>query len=73
MNGKKISAGFLLEQVGAKNMRRGEAAVFKSHANILINLGKATSKDVRRLANFLKRKVKEEFDIDLEEEVVYLS
>ena len=73
VNGKKISAGFLLERVGAKNMRRGEAAVFKNHANILINLGKATSKDVRRLANFLKRKVKKEFDIDLEEEVVYLS
>jgi UDP-N-acetylmuramate dehydrogenase len=73
VNGKRISAGFLLEQVGAKNMRRGEAAVFKSHANILINLGKATSKDVRRLANFLKRKVKKEFEIDLQEEVVYLS
>lgn len=71
--GKKISAGFLLERVGAKKMRQGEAAVFKSHANIFINLGKATSKDVRRLADFLKRKVKKEFDIDLEEEVVYLS
>jgi len=72
-NGKKISAGFLLERVGAKKMRQGEAAVFKKHANILINLGKAKAKDVRRLANSLKRKVKEEFDIDLEEEVVYLS
>jgi len=71
-DGKKISAGFLLEQVGAKEMRQGEAAVFQGHANILINLGKATSKDIRRLANSLKRKVKEEFDIDLEEEVVYL-
>ena len=73
VKGKKISAGFLLERVGAKKMRRGEAVVFKNHANIFINLGKATSKDVRRLANFLKRKVKNEFDIDLEEEVVYLS
>jgi UDP-N-acetylmuramate dehydrogenase len=73
VNGKKISAGFLLEQVGAKRMRQGEAAVFERHANILINLGKAKAKDIRRLANSLKRKVKEEFDIDLEEEVVYLS
>lgn len=73
VNGKKISAGFLLERVGAKKMQQGEAAVFERHANILINLGMATSKDVRRLANSLKRKVKEEFDIDLEEEVVYLS
>lgn len=72
-NGKKISAGFLLEQIGAKKMRRGEAGVFERHANILINLGKAKAKDIRSLANSLKRKVKEEFDIDLEEEVIYLS
>ena len=72
-NGEKISAGFLLEQVGAKRMRQGEAAIFKKHANILINLGKAKAKDVRWLANSLKRKVREEFDIDLEEEIVYLS
>jgi UDP-N-acetylmuramate dehydrogenase len=70
---KKIPAGFLLEQVNAKKMREGEAAVFKRHANILINSGKAKAEDVRRLADLLKRKVKEEFDIDLEEEVVYLS
>jgi len=71
-NGKKISAGFLLEQVGAKKIKEGDAAVFERHANILINLGKAKAEEVRRLANFLKRKVKEKFDIDLEEEVVYL-
>jgi UDP-N-acetylmuramate dehydrogenase len=72
-DGKKIPAGFLLEQVNAKKMREGDAAVFKRHANILINSGKAKAEDVRRLADLLKRKVKEEFDIDLEEEVVYLS
>jgi UDP-N-acetylmuramate dehydrogenase len=72
-NGKKISAGFLLEQVGAKKMREGDAAVFGRHANILINLGRAKAEDVRRLANLLKRKVKQKFDMDLEEEVVYLS
>jgi UDP-N-acetylmuramate dehydrogenase len=71
-NGRRISAGFLLEQVGAKKMRQGEAAVFEGHANILINLGKAKAKDVRRLATSLKRKVKEKFEIDLEEEVVCL-
>jgi UDP-N-acetylmuramate dehydrogenase len=72
-DGKKIPAGFLLEQVSAKEMREGDAAVFQRHANILINSGKAKAEDVRRLANLLKRKVKEKFDVDLEEEVVYLS
>jgi UDP-N-acetylmuramate dehydrogenase len=62
----------LLEQVDAKKIKEGDAAVFERHANILINLGKAKAGEVRRLANLLKRKVKEKFDIDLEEEVVYL-
>jgi UDP-N-acetylmuramate dehydrogenase len=72
-DGKKISAGFLLEQVGAKKMKEGDAAVFEKHANILINLGRAKAEEVRRLADLLKRKVKEKFGLDLEEEVVYLS
>lgn len=71
-NGKKISAGFLLEQVDAKKIKEGDAAVFDKHANILINLGKAKSEEVRKIADLLKRKVKEKFGIDLEEEVVYL-
>lgn len=72
-DGKKISAGFLLEQVGAKKMREGDVAVFEKHANILINLGKAKAEEVRKLADLLKRRVREKFGLDLEEEVVYLS
>jgi UDP-N-acetylmuramate dehydrogenase len=72
-NGTKVAAGFLLEQIGAKKMHQGDAAVFGKHANILINSGKAKAKDIRGLADSLKKGVKEKFDMDLEEEVVYLS
>lgn len=72
-HGKKISAGFLLDQVGAKRMRQGDAAVFEGHANILINSGRAKAENIRRLASLLKGKVREKFGIELEEEVVYLS
>jgi UDP-N-acetylmuramate dehydrogenase len=68
-----VSAGYLLEQVGAKEMRIGDARVFSKHANIIINLGKATSQDVKTLARALKEKVKEKFNIELEEEVIYLE
>jgi UDP-N-acetylmuramate dehydrogenase len=69
----KIAAGFLLDEVGAKEMYQGEAKVSEKHANILINGGSATARDVRRLAQRLKSKVKEKFDIKLEEEVVYIN
>ncbi len=46
----KRSAGFLLEQAGAKGLTCGQAAVSALHANFVINLGNATSQDVTQLA-----------------------
>jgi UDP-N-acetylenolpyruvoylglucosamine reductase len=69
----KLPAGKLLDEVGAKQMRVGGAAVFPEHANILINAGGATSKDIRELADILKEKVKKRFNIELQEEVICLG
>jgi len=70
---RKISAGFLLDQIGAKNIKEGDAKVSNQHANILINSGSAKAKDVKKLARKLKKKVKEKFNIELQEEVVYIN
>lgn len=69
----KISAGLLLDRIGAKGMREGGAEVSTKHANFLINSGNARADDIIRLARKLKSEVKEKFDIDLEEEVVYIK
>lgn len=66
----KLPAGRLLEEVGAKNLSVGGAKVFEKHANIIINDGTATSKDIRELADIMKKKVYEKFGITLEEEVI---
>jgi UDP-N-acetylmuramate dehydrogenase len=71
-DGKKVPAGYYLEKVGAKNMRVGGAIVYPGHANFIINQGNASAQDVRRLAQELKRRVKEEFGVELEEEVIFL-
>ncbi|HEX2695537.1 MAG TPA: UDP-N-acetylmuramate dehydrogenase [Acidobacteriota bacterium] len=71
-DGKKLSAGGLLEEVGAKKLRVGDAAVFSGHANFLINLGGARAADVLALAAELKKRVKENSGIVLEEEVIFL-
>ena len=73
LNGKKVSAGLLLDQVGAKRMHQGDAQVFAGHANILINAGSASSADVKRLATRLRRKIRDKFGIKLEQEVVYIN
>jgi UDP-N-acetylmuramate dehydrogenase len=71
-SGKKIAAGFLLDRIGARSLKRGDAAVYKGHANFLINTGNATSKDIRGLAAELKQRVKKRFGITLEEEIVFI-
>ena len=72
-NGNKISAGLLLDQVNAKKLRVGDAAVFNKHANVLINKGEAKAKEVKELARIIKGRVKRRFGVKLEEEVVFLG
>jgi UDP-N-acetylmuramate dehydrogenase len=69
----KIAAGYLLDQIGAKQMQVGHAGVYPGHANILINKGGATASEVRELSIKLKAKVKEIYNIDLAEEVILLG
>lgn len=72
-DGNKISAGLLLDQVNAKKLRVGDAAVFNRHANVLINRGQAKAKEVKELARILKDRVKKRFGLKLEEEVVFVG
>jgi UDP-N-acetylmuramate dehydrogenase len=70
--GRRVPAAYFLEQVGAKELSVGGAAVFSGHANFIINKQDASTKDILSLANELKNRVKRKFAIDLEEEVIYL-
>jgi len=71
-SGKRVPAAFFLDQVGAKGLNIGGAAVFSNHANFIINKQDATAKDILRLAQELKSRVKQKYGIELEEEVIYL-
>lgn len=69
----KLPAGKLLEESGAKELQVGGARVFEKHANIIVNTGTATSTDIRRLADLMKQRVREKFDIELQEEVIQVG
>jgi UDP-N-acetylmuramate dehydrogenase len=71
-DGSRLAAGKLLEQVGAKELTVGGAAVFRGHGNFIYNRDGATAADVRALAAILKTRVKDRFGLDLEEEVIFL-
>ncbi|RYG36318.1 UDP-N-acetylmuramate dehydrogenase [bacterium] len=69
----KIPAGFLIESLGLKGLRKGGAMVGKRHANFLLNVGGATATDIRTLAGIVKGRVRESYGVELEEEVLYLG
>jgi UDP-N-acetylmuramate dehydrogenase len=69
----KMPAGRLLEEVGARELCVGGARVYDKHANIIVNTGRATSKDIRQLADMLKKRVLDRFGIELQEEVQQLG
>ncbi len=70
--GRRTPAGKLLEEAGVKSLRFGDAGVFEKHANIIVNYGHATAREVNQLAEEMARRVKDKFGIHLEREVQYL-
>ncbi len=70
---KNISVGTLIEQCGLKRMKIGDAQISEIHANIIVNLGKATAEDVLGLIKLCKEKVREKFNLDLKEEIIVVQ
>jgi UDP-N-acetylmuramate dehydrogenase len=64
------TAGELLDRAGCKGMRAGDAYVSEIHANFIINEGSGNAHDVLELIEAMKRRVKDAFDIDLEQEII---
>jgi len=62
-------AGRLIQEVGLKGFRVGNMAFSDIHANFLVNLGGGTFEDAITLINLAKSKVKENFKIELQEEI----
>jgi UDP-N-acetylmuramate dehydrogenase len=62
------TAGQLLDQSGAKQLKQGAAAVSAVHANFVINMGGATSQDVIGLLKLMQDCVQKKFEVRLKPE-----
>lgn len=65
--------GVLLDELGLKGLRRGEAQIAPYHANIIINLGAAKAEDVRLLVEEAKEQARERLGVELETELQFIG
>lgn len=64
-----VIAAKLIDEAGLKGYKIGGAEVSTLHAGFVINNGNATSKDILDLIEYIKKKVNEEYGVELEPEV----
>lgn len=67
------SAGRLIDACGLRGSRIGGAAISPKHANFIVNDGRATAADVRRLADRARAEVARRFGIELDFEIQFLG
>ncbi len=69
----RLGAGWIIDQLGLKGFQMGEAKIAPEHGNFLLNVGHATASDIVALISYVKMKARDEFGIQLHEEVQYLG
>jgi UDP-N-acetylmuramate dehydrogenase len=68
-----VGAGRLVDQCGLKGFRHGDAQISHIHANIMVNLGHATAKDVRELISIAQTAVERACGVHLEPEIGFVG
>lgn len=72
-NPPNLSAGRLIDEVGLKGFRVGDAQIAEKHGNFIINLGDARALEVMELINIARKKVFDRFKVRLEPEIEFLG
>lgn len=64
------SAGKMIDELGLKSHRAGDAMVSDRHANFFVNAGRATCSDMLKLMDEVRDRVRTAYGIELENEVI---
>ena len=68
-----LPAGKLIDELGLKGTRVGDAMVSDVHANFFVNLGNASARDVLQLIEVVRQRAREARGVELEVEVEVLG
>lgn len=68
-----ISAWQVIDRLGLRGHRIGDAQFAEKHSNFIINLGQAKAADVKALIDLAKARAEKELGIVLQEEVIWVG
>jgi UDP-N-acetylmuramate dehydrogenase len=68
-----LSAGALIDRAGLKGASCGGAVVSPTHANFIVNTGRATAADIRQLVERCRNAVADRFGVTLRDEIMMLG
>jgi UDP-N-acetylmuramate dehydrogenase len=67
------SSWWYVDKVGLRGHRIGNAQVSAQHSNFILNLGNAQASDITALVDMAKERVREQFGVELETEVMMVG
>jgi len=65
----KVSMGYVIDRLGLKGLREGNAQISEKHQNFIVNLGGAKSEDVKKIITQVEEEMQESFGITTEVEI----
>ncbi len=65
-------SGRIIDEVGLKGLKMGDAQIAPWHGNFIINTGNATAEDIKKLVEYVKSTVSEQTGHLLEEEIIFV-
>ena len=68
-----VGAGRLIDECGLKGHTEGAAGIFHKHANVIVNLGGASAREVRALIDLARDTVARETGHDLVPEITFVG
>lgn len=69
----KVSAGWLIDNLGLKGARQGNVGVYLKQALVLVNYGGAYQSELLKFADWIQGQVKERYDVHLHIEPIILN
>jgi UDP-N-acetylmuramate dehydrogenase len=70
---KKVPVGWIIDQLDLKGKVIGGAKISNEHSNVIVNWKDATSDDIVTLISFIKTKVRNKLQLQLNEEIEYIG